>query len=122
MRTGMRWVIFVVGWLAAVGVVGCGRQVHRTEGDFTKCGIPERQFLVGGGFEVRYVAPADGTVFWVEERTRRIVVTRTVQKGEEVRLGERPAWRDLEDTLGMYVRRMKLSLYFVPSGVECAAR
>jgi len=118
MQGRTRWVILAVGWLAAVGLVGCGRQVREAEGDFTKCGIPDRQFLVGGGFNVHYVAPADGTVFWVERRTQRIVVMQSVKKGEEVRLGERPAWRDLEDTLGMYVRRMKLSLYFVPGRVE----
>ncbi len=96
--------------------------MHRSEAAFTKCGIPERQFLVGGGFDIRYIAPADGTVFWVEERTQRIVVMRSVEEGEEVSLGESMDRREVEDTLGMYTRRVKLSLYFMPgrvaSGVE----
>ena len=76
---------------------------------FNSNGIPKHQYLVGGGFEIEYVAPANGTAYWVEESTQKILETKSVSSGDKAEFKG-----DLRQVLGIDLKDIKLTLYFVP--------
>ncbi len=114
----------ILGLWAALGMAGCGASLQtgvslEKERPFTQRGIPDKAFLVGGGFKINYTAPAEGTVYWVEETTGKILETRSVTDDEGVELE-----MDLEDMepdafkrlIGVDMATAKMSLYFIPRG------
>ena len=105
-------------------LVGCGNP------NFTSDSIPKEKFLVGGGFEVKYKAPAAGTVFLVEESSKKIIKTETLEEDEEYSLSSLYSEDEFisqildpvdEDTIealkkiGINPERLKLKLYFIPA-------
>ncbi|MBP8303641.1 MAG: hypothetical protein KBE04_05895 [Phycisphaerae bacterium] len=108
--------------LAAMGLVGCeaslqtGASLARDR-QFTQRGVPARQYLVGGGFKINYTAPADGTVYWVEETTGKILETTSVTEDEdvefEVNLSDIEP-DEFERRIGVDVAKAKMGLYFIP--------
>ena len=89
---------------------------HETrKGPFTEAGIPARQYQVGGGFDAEYKAPADGTVYWVESNSEKIIATRPVKSGE-VALFKQTA-QEVQKTAGLSAEpvNVRIALYFIPS-------
>jgi hypothetical protein len=82
---------------------------------FTDSGIPKARFQVGGGWNISYKAPSDGTLYWVEEKTRKFLETRAVKKGQEVEFGgTAPEPEQVEAVLGIPMKEANMKLYFVP--------
>lgn len=102
-RTGIAAVCFVL----LLGLVGCST---RTAKQFNEQGIPLDRYLVGGGFEITYIAPVNGIVYYVEESSCRIVETKPLKAGEEA---EFEGW-DVNEYLGIPLKEAKLALYFIP--------
>jgi hypothetical protein len=72
--------------------------------------------LVGGGFEIDYTAPSDGTVFQVEKTSGKISRTKTLVKGEKFNNNFTSLDDKTAKTLfGLNVKEMNFELYFVPA-------
>ena len=103
-----------LGFLAVLGFAGCVVS-PQTDRQFTQRGIPAKEFLVGGGFQINYTAPADGTVYWVEETTAKILETRSVTEDEGVEFEMDAEADEFKQGIGVEMAKAKLSLYFIPS-------
>jgi hypothetical protein len=95
-------------------VGGCAESLQKSR-DFTGTGIPAKEYLVGGGFEIRYTAPADGTSYWVEETHAKVLATKSVTEGDDIEFkvemedpNEFAMWAGIEPA------KARLSLYFIP--------
>jgi len=78
--------------------------------------MPARSYLVGGGFIIKYKAPSEGTAYWVEETTQKIIETKAVMLGEEANFGDEDMDPDvIKSVLGVEMKDAKFTLYFVPS-------
>ena len=80
---------------------------------FTANDIPVRQYLVGGGFVIEYVAPVNGTAYWVEETTQKILQTKSLNSGDKAEFGGGDP-KQLKQVLGIDFKDIKFTLYFVP--------
>ena len=80
---------------------------------FNSNGIPKHQYLVGGGFEIEYVAPANGTAYWVEESTQKILETKSLSSGDKAEFGGIVP-EQAKQVLGIDVKDVKFTLYFLP--------
>ena len=109
-------VIGVAGLLLCIALAGCASSGMGSK--FTSECIPNRAYLVGGGFSINYTAPQDGTAFWVEQSTQRILETRSLEKGDNVEFGSEGMDADaVKQVLGLDVRDAKFTLYFIPNPV-----
>ena len=91
---------------------------------FTETGMPHAKFQVGGGWEINYKAPSNGTLYWVETKGGKILQTQSVQKGKEVEFGAMPDPTDpdiikaVEELMGVPLGEVDLRLYFVPEDLD----
>ncbi len=86
---------------------------------FTDSGIPKPRFQVGGGWVISYKAPSDGTLYYVEEKTGKILETKSVKEGQEVEFGGAPPEpAEAEAILGIPTKEANLKLYFVPEKLD----
>ena len=67
--------LFVAGCATQPGVGGDGR--------FSKDGIPHERYLVGGGLNVSYTAPCDGTAYLVDASSKKYVSTESLKAGKD---------------------------------------
>ena len=81
---------------------------------FTVEGIPHQKYMVGGGFAVEFKAPCAGTLFWVEQTERRIMMTKQLQEGQTF---EEYVPVDQEEfrLLFRHLDKTRFVLYFVPA-------
>ncbi len=87
-------------------------------GVFDSRGIPQKKYLVGGGLEVDYEVPVDGTVYWVEEHSGRILISESLEEGDSFQQSL-PLELELIKLFGEdNAANQKMSLYFVPNPVE----
>jgi hypothetical protein len=84
-----------------------------TSPPFNSDGIPDSKYLVGGGLEIEYTAPSDGTAYWVDETTAKIITTESVAEGDTFDVGDVDV-QQMETTLGIAIHEAKFMLYFVP--------
>jgi hypothetical protein len=82
-----------------------------------RSGTPHPKYLVGGGSIINYEAPSDGTVYWVEETTTRVLATQTLKKGKVFDLDASEPGA-IERRYGIPSEQAKLTLYFIPKGAE----
>lgn len=94
-----------------LSLAGCSTWFAYPGSQFKNDGIPLNRYLVGGGFEITYIAPVNGTVYYVEESSCRIIETRPLKAGEEA---EFEGW-DVNEYLGIELKEAKLTLYFIPN-------
>ncbi len=95
-----------------LSLAGCSSSQSST---FTRDGLPTRQYLVGGGFSIEYVAPSVGTVYWVEENTKKILETKSVVTGDKVEFGsDGMDPESVKNVLGIELKDAKFTLYFIP--------
>ncbi|MBN9692825.1 MAG: hypothetical protein J0M24_21480 [Verrucomicrobia bacterium] len=98
-----------------------------TLGCTTPKGLPSGAQLVGGGLQIDYEAPTDGTVILVEKVTGRMVATESLSSGSDFTFGPSSGvWAELLLTLfgtpsadGELTLQMPTNavfqLYFVPT-------
>lgn len=99
--------------VSASALTGC---VSQLSSKFTDNGLPAERYLVGGGYSIKYVAPADGTVYWVEQTTEKILETRSVFEGDEVHFGsEYMDPESVQQVLGIDLKDARFMLYFIPN-------
>lgn len=92
---------------------GCGLYpIHSTDSDFLSSGIPAARYQVGGGFEIDFTAPADGTVYVVDQASKRILAMESLEEGDSFSFNFFNAGEEYS-ALGL-VPSAKISLYFVP--------
>jgi hypothetical protein len=84
------------------------------EGPFTDGGLPDRKYQVGGGLDVAYRVPANGTLVWVEEQSRKILETRSVEKGTAAKSERTP--EEVSQATSLPAGKASVSLYFIPDG------
>ena len=118
--------LFMLGALA-IGVAGCqawslsaekldqGYQLKDNVFDFE--GLPDRQFLVGGGYFIVYRAAAEGDLYLADDASDRLLATVSLQAGEEHEMiydiSDEKLAANLE-SLGIDPKKAAFKLYFVP--------
>jgi hypothetical protein len=99
----------------ALGAVACALSVACvTHSPFTEEGTPNAKYLVGGGFQLEYVAPTAGTALVVERSTAKILATRSLDGGELFDFDLEMGPDDFELTLGIPMHDASIGLYFIP--------
>jgi hypothetical protein len=107
-----RIILSVLLLSVVLSLAGC---VSPSSGKFRANSLPDERYLVGGGFSIEYVAPADGTVYWVEETTEKILQMKSVASGEKVEFGsEGMDPEEVKKVLGIELKDAKFTLYFIP--------
>lgn len=104
-------IIFFVA--VAFGIAGC-----TSNSQFRTNGLPAQKYLVGGGFQIEWTAPTNGTAHLVEENTARIVQSQYLEKGGEFEVSIDLAPGEFVDIFGISKGDAKFSLYFIPSEVS----
>ena len=107
-------------WLAAVmvsGFAGCGVPRAPLGGVFGEDGIPLDAYRVGGGFQIRYIAPAAGAAYLVERQTGALLGTESLQREQ---LYEFIATSEVIEEfrrVEIDISRSEFVLYFVPASM-----
>ncbi len=86
--------------------------------EFDANGIPAARYRVGGGFEIDYRAPATGTAVVVEDTSRRVWVTQSLDELETFTFRISADDPDLHERLGQNASAAKFSLYFLPTNAK----
>lgn len=80
-------------------------------------GIPSSEYMVGGGYVIRYRAPVQGTLYLADENSQRLLATVSLQAGEahtmEYDIADEKLAANL-DALGIDPELASFKLYFVP--------
>jgi hypothetical protein len=76
--------------------------------------IPNAQYFVGGGWEIDYTTPVTGTVYLVEQNSRTLLLTKSLQAGEHLAY-DAPAMESLVKRAGHPSGQPMPALYFVPN-------
>lgn len=106
----------VVASLALLlGIAGCSSTGFLSSGPLTATAVPKKQYLVGGGMHIQYVAPSDGRLYWVEETTQKILSMKSVKTDEKTEFGDDNMAADMvKKKLGVDLKDARFGLYFVP--------
>jgi hypothetical protein len=105
----------VVSLALLLGLAGCSSTGFLSRGPLTASGLPRKQYLVGGGMHIEYVAPSDGRLYWAEETTQRILAMKSVKAEEKTEFGaDDLATEAIKKKLGVDLKDARFSLYFVP--------
>jgi hypothetical protein len=76
--------------------------------------IPQDRYIVGGGWNIDFTAPASGTAVLVEMSTRRLIETKSMAEGDTYRQSFDPGQSELKD-MGIEPKWARFQLYFVPA-------
>jgi hypothetical protein len=115
MRFRSQIVRAVTGLILVLAMAGCSAPGFLSRGPLTASGLPKRQYLVGGGMHIQYVAPSDGRLYWAEETTQRILAMKSVKAEEKTEFGADDMAADaIKKKLGVDLKDARFSLYFVP--------
>jgi hypothetical protein len=80
-------------------------------------GIPSREYLVGGGYIIRYRASVDGDLYIAEKTSNRLLATVSLQPGEqhelEFDINDANLTANLEK-VGIDAKKAVFRVYFVP--------
>ena len=98
----------VVSGACFLAITGCYTPTFRPNG------IPHDRFQLGGGMDVSFIAPEDGTIYYVELDKRKILLSDTISKGSTFNIKPNTAKRLIEETLAIEPADTNLVLYFVP--------
>jgi len=105
----------VASFALLLGIAGCSSTGFLSRGPLTATGLPTRQYLVGGGMHIEYVAPSDGRLYWAEETTQKILAMKSVKAEEKTEFGADDMTTDaVKEKLGLNLKDARFSLYFVP--------
>lgn len=97
-----------------LSLAGCSALSISSKGPLTNSGIPHRRYLVGGGFSIEYIAPANGTAYWAEETTDKLLETKSLNSGDRAEFGGDMDPDLVKQLLGIDIKDAKFTFYFVP--------
>lgn len=93
--------------------ISTGCQTSRT---MSNNGVPSKNYLVGGGYNVDFTAPAKGIAYVVEETTQRVIQLKSMDRDDRFR-AEIDNGEDSEKILGIKPSAARFTFYFVPEAV-----
>jgi hypothetical protein len=108
--------IVVIAAIAGLMIViaGCS-----TVGPLQGAALPRDAQIVGGGFRIDWIAPADGTALLYERNSGKIVETESLSEGDsyefEMDLNDEEVTQTFEKAFGIPVKDARLVLYFKPA-------
>ena len=80
-------------------------------------GMPSREYLVGGGYKIRYRAPVAGDLYIAEKTSSRLLATISLEPGEqhemEFDINDENLTANLEK-VGIDAKKAVFKVYFVP--------
>lgn len=97
-----------------VTLTGC---VYPKPNPMQSDGIPMPKYLVGGGFQLKYTAPVDGTLYVADSHSSKMLITESLKADDTFEQTFDLADRDTKDglkALGIELSAAKLQLYFIP--------
>ncbi|HSV98662.1 MAG TPA: hypothetical protein VLI39_00710 [Sedimentisphaerales bacterium] len=103
-----------------MGIAGCS-----TLGPLQGADLPRDAQIVGGGFRVDWIAPADGTVLLYERKSGKLVETESLSEGDsyeyDMDLSDEEVTQTFEKAFGIPVKDARLVLYFKPAPASVEA-
>lgn len=97
-----------------MGIAGCSAL-----GPLQGADLPRDAQIVGGGFTIEWIAPADGTVLLYERKSGKLVETESLSEGDsydfEMDLNDEEVTQTFEKAFGIPVKDARLVLYFKPA-------
>ena len=113
---GIRYLFGSIVVLAIMILSGCSSMPSSRGGDFNSKGLPYSKYKVGGGLDIKWSVPARGTAYLVEEKTGKIVMTKSYSPGQEFKFSPGSSEPEkFEEIFGVEVSESKFSLYFIPA-------
>ncbi|MEJ5259319.1 MAG: hypothetical protein WHS88_03920 [Anaerohalosphaeraceae bacterium] len=106
--------------LAAASILllnGCQTFQTASTEKFGAGGIPGEKYRVGGGYQIRYVAPEAGVVYLVEHRTGTLLGTESLRRGDAFEFFPTPEVVEGFRRVGIELARGEFVIYFVPASV-----
>lgn len=105
----------VIMTVALVTVTGC-QTFQTSSGDlFGVGGIPGDEYRVGGGYQIRYVAPEAGVVYLVEHRSGTLLGTESLNRGQMFEFFPSQEVVDGFKRVDVDLSKGEFVIYFVPS-------
>jgi hypothetical protein len=109
--------------LGASILSGCSSYCGDKDNNFDSKGLPNQKYRVGGGYDIHWIAPTDGTVYLVVETIlsthypKQLIATRAFESGEEFEFSSNDISN--EDIIKYFAREihisaLRFSLYFIP--------
>jgi|GEM_PF-1129960 len=115
-RNGALGTIAVMAVIAGLTMLGAG---CRTIAPALGTDLPRDAQIVGGGFQIDWIAPADGTVLLYERKAGKLVETKSLSEGDsyefEIDLSDEEATETFKKAFGIPVKDARLVLYFKPA-------
>jgi hypothetical protein len=105
--------LYLVSMIAAAAMLtmtGCGEPRPA----FGPEGIPAEGFLVGGGYQIRYVAPEPGVVYLVEAQKGILLGTESLSEGQAFEFYPEPDIEEAFHRVGVNLTEAQFLLYFIP--------
>ncbi len=109
---------FLTVWIASAAILslsGCIAPQASFDNLFEDGGIPSAQYRVGGGFQIRCIAPEDGVVYLVDNRTRTLLVTESLLRNQVFEFFPTEEVVDGFDRVGIDLSEGDYVIYFVPA-------
>ena len=114
-KINMNCIILAV--LAVIVLTGCkAEMVSDTDGDFNSKGLPNSRYFIGGGLEIVWTAPQEGTAYLVEENTGKFIITKSLEADEKFDFSPgnvKP--QEAKEIFGVEMSKLKFCLYFIPT-------
>jgi hypothetical protein len=110
MQTRIQKLVVSLSVLGLVLLIGC-----MTTSTFRENGLPSERYVVGGGYTIEYKAPSNGTAYWVEETSSKIIESKSVEEGEAVQFELDADADEFKEATGIDLKDAKFTLYFVPA-------
>jgi hypothetical protein len=105
----------VLAALALLALTGC-QTFQSSSGElFGVGGIPGDPYRVGGGFQIRYIAPEAGVVYLVEHRTGTLLGTESLNRGQVFEFFPTQEVVDGFKRVDVDLSKGEFVIYFVPS-------
>lgn len=103
--------------LALVTLTGCAVDRSSSPDLFLQGGIPTEQYRVGGGYQIRYVAPEAGIVYLVDYRTGTLLGTESLTRGAVFDFFPTEDVVDGFRRVGFELDKGEFVIYFVPANI-----
>lgn len=105
--------IFAAG--AILVLAGCSVVHPSSESLFLQNGIPAEHYRVGGGFQIRYIAPEAGVVYLVEHRSYKLLGTESLLRNQVFEFFPTEEVVDGFYRVGIDLSEGEFVIYFVPA-------
>lgn len=113
MKNKLFLVSIVSAAVAALTVTGC----NSSRPAFGPGGIPRDAYLVGGGYQIRYVAPEPGVAYLVEAQKAILLGTESLSEGQAFEFFPNPETEEVFHRIGVNLSEGQLFLYFIPESI-----